>query len=182
MPRRRSTTRRRSDDRVIEGMRAMIHAGIPWRHPASKEERFGHFDLIALVAGHFYPFVEFCTEEDEASQRALWEVLRDDILAQHVKAQPGTRPWAFWIFETTERRRCWGYDTVEDFLADRRGKRIDLAARLEEYPVGARTPRKANYFGMLGVQPGLCVYESEADYLERHGLLGEEEKRWIANQ
>ena len=86
------------------------------------------------------------------------------------------------MFETTELRRCWGYDTVEDFLADRRGKRIDLAAWLEKYPVWARVAGKANYLGMLGVQPGLCVYESEADYLERHGLLGEEEKRWIASQ
>lgn len=107
MPRRRATTRRKSDLRVIEGLRASIAAGAPWRPSKADGNDFGWSDLRALLHGAFY-FPEFCREDDEESVRALWEPLRADFLSGHIKREPGTRPWAWWAFDAPESRKIVG--------------------------------------------------------------------------
>jgi hypothetical protein len=61
-------------------------------------------DLRGLVTGHFFECVlRYCQEDNEESQRALWEVFREDILTAQKKYAPGTKPWGC-RFDPTERR------------------------------------------------------------------------------
>jgi len=40
--------------------------------------------------------------EDRA--RALWDAMREKLLADWLRARPGTRPWGWWAFDSTEPR------------------------------------------------------------------------------
>jgi hypothetical protein len=115
MPRRRQKTRnRRVSDAVIERLRAEIAAGHPWLHAKSNESVEGQFDLLGLVFGAWYRFSHFIDEDSDDSVREMWDALRDDILTEHAKRRPGTRPSAWWRFQATEERhRIGGRGTVE---------------------------------------------------------------------
>jgi hypothetical protein len=53
-----------------------------------------------------------CHEHDEGSQRALWEELTDDIVREHLKYSPGTRPWGWRKWEAPELRRVVGRECI----------------------------------------------------------------------
>lgn len=79
---------------------------------------------------------------------AAWDGNREEYLAAWVDARPGTRPWAWWRFEAPEPRRI----------------------------VSGRARVAGEFFGLPDMAtPGemVAVYESEAAYLERLGLLTE---------
>ena len=55
----------------------------------------GWHELRGLVTGRFFEcFDRYCRAADEESQRALWEVFREDILAAQKKHAPGVKIWA----------------------------------------------------------------------------------------
>lgn len=45
---------------------------------------------------------------DRDAMRAAWESLRDELLPQWIAEKPGSRPWAWWIFDAPERRQRVG--------------------------------------------------------------------------
>ena len=119
MPRRMKKIRsRRASDPALERMREAIAAGYPWRYADGRV--FGYFDLLLMTKGYSYGFEDFITQGDEESKRALWEDLRGDILSQHVKLRPGTRPWAWWQYDKPELRRLLRIDP--DLLACDEGR------------------------------------------------------------
>jgi hypothetical protein len=74
-------------------MKQMIIDGNIW-HP-EREHRPGYHDLRGLITGHFFECLSrYCREDDEESQRALWDIFRDDILAAQAKYAPKQKPWA----------------------------------------------------------------------------------------
>jgi hypothetical protein len=88
----------------------MISSGIIWTDCGLPHVCLGDGDVWALVTGSFFEFcLDFCTTEGDDETKKLWEKLRDDILREHVKHQPTTRPWAWWQWEKPEPLR-----TVED--------------------------------------------------------------------
>jgi hypothetical protein len=68
-------------------------------------------DLLALVTGLFYfrDFIQITNprgaEDDRETQLFLWRKLKEDILREHIKHRPGSRPWAFLKLEDREERR-----------------------------------------------------------------------------
>jgi hypothetical protein len=56
----------------------------------------GYFDLVGLITGRFVErqHLQFCRPDDEESQRALWEIFRDDILKAQNYFAPDEKPWA----------------------------------------------------------------------------------------
>jgi hypothetical protein len=55
----------------------------------------GWHELRGLVSGCWFEcFDRFCRAHDEATQRAFWEIFREDILAAQKKHAPGTKIWA----------------------------------------------------------------------------------------
>jgi hypothetical protein len=61
-----------------------------------------------LLTGVYFYFLDqpSASEDDPPSDdvlRAAWESLREELIAEHVAAQPGTRPWGWWRFDSPER-------------------------------------------------------------------------------
>jgi hypothetical protein len=111
----RHTLQRRTDNRIIDELRQLILAGIPWRPPNIGESARGYGDLIYLVKGHYYPAAcDFVRDQDDRETLLLiWAELRQDIIEQHIQREPGTRPWSFWHLEDREPR---GDESECDYL------------------------------------------------------------------
>ena len=149
-------------------MRETIASGAPWEKGGGNRGQ-GFFDLLGLVTGHFFDFgLHFCQEHDEESQKALWQELRQEILAEHIKRRPRTRPWGWWKFEARQMRRVIGLDI------DTMGDDADRKPAFED--PNLRDFFKKNYFGRPNVYDGF-LYEEESDYLARLKLLTPEEKK-----
>lgn len=88
--------------------------------------------------------------------RGLWQRIREPMLRAFAKHHPGRRPWAWWEFEATQPR-----------------ERVVM-----EGPQAVPSPLKFGYpTGYDGCAVDLnTLYESEADYLGRLGLLMEGEQ------
>ena len=91
---------------VIEQLRRNVLAGIPWRQPETRDEGLGYGDLIYLDSGHHYAIAcDFIHQKDDTETLvAIWSELREDLLREHIKRQPGTRPWAWWREDREQRR------------------------------------------------------------------------------
>jgi hypothetical protein len=65
--------------------------------------------LMLLTGVYFYFLDPAPAREDTPPSddvlRAAWELLREELIAEHVAAEPGTRPWAWWRFDASEQRR-----------------------------------------------------------------------------
>lgn len=119
--------------------------------------------------------------------RADWHEFRDELLQEWIEHNPGTRPFAWWRFDATERRRPT--DGRPHPFDD--PKRIAAVARhYEQYPGNARDMDRL-YFGVPAIVfgDGLRRYESERKYLERLALMfpGEtdlpgDDKKWPVYQ
>jgi hypothetical protein len=168
MPVRKKTSlSKRLNQRVLDEMRETIASGAPWEKGGGNRGQ-GFFDVFGLVSGSFFDFgLRYCQQHDEESQKALWQELRQEILAEHIKRQPGTRPWGWWKFDAPQMRRVIGVDK------DTVGEESGLPA-FEDPSLPGHF--KENYFGRPNVCDGF-VYETEGAYLARLKLLTAEEKR-----
>jgi hypothetical protein len=106
-----------------------------------------------------------------------WAAHGADILVEWIAAQPGTRPDAWWRFDSprcpilAERNsHCW---FAADMIEGRR-KLSGSGVREWEHP-GFSAMVPTWHLGiprMAGVDPDdPPVFETQADYLRRHGLL-----------
>jgi hypothetical protein len=79
---------------------------------------------------------------------AAWKALRSELVAEHVRENPGTRPWAWWEYEAPGPR--------------------------QQINPGPEPEGPADWYGMPHRYDGMPpsnMYEPEADYLSGHGLL-----------
>src|SRR5215471_16892108 len=74
-------------------LRQLIRSGEPWM----KDKWYNNSRVADLICGRFY-FED--SWEDETARRAAWEELKPDILERHITHMPGTRPSAWWDYET----------------------------------------------------------------------------------
>lgn len=102
-----------------------------------------------LLFGHDFDIFDG-PDLDADGLAAAWEELHEELLAAHIAEHPGTRPWAWWAFDAPESRRFLG-DEPEDLS-----------------PFGV-------WYGMASSW-GCAFYETEADYLDRLGLLTDAER------
>jgi hypothetical protein len=161
MATRKELTRvRRIDDRILEGLRGSIRRTVPWIIPVELPAR-GHADLIFLVEGLYYPVCDYIRSvKDEEISKEIWWELRQDILNEHIKHRPLTRPWSFYALEDREPRR----------RPDRKPCKCPLDGR--QHP--GLPPQSMSWFGRI--RGCRCEYESEASYLKRLRLLLPDEK------
>ena len=104
---------------------------------------------------------------DVGAQRMKWKRYRDDVLGWWIAGNPGTRPAAWWEFESPEaRRRVSGLDGAE------RAAQVErLSSTYPGVPWGAGPLRRGVPRHALWGDD----YETEREYLNLHGLLGSEE-------
>jgi hypothetical protein len=100
-----------------------------------------------------------------SSAEEAWEELRDELLPRFVLEHPGTRPWAWWRFDAPEptRQLFGGYDA---FLKSIPPLLID---EILDWGTG--------WYVSVGINEMADppVVETQAGFLERHGLLTEPE-------
>lgn len=106
--------------------------------------------------------------EDDAI--AAWEILRGELLVKHIAETPCTRPWAWWRFEEHEPRLCVSSPPrgLEDDDTHPNEPEDDAFNNF-----GVRSP----YWDM---DRGELLFESQAHYLKRYGLLTKGETRYLA--
>lgn len=101
-------------------------------------------------------FAEFVLDEREAV--ALWLEHSDDLLPPFVLRHPGERPWAWWLLAVREH-----------------GPRRQLKS-------GPRALAEPTWFGISptwSAPPPCDMHETQQSYLQRHGLLTEDEQRLL---
>ncbi|HJU18585.1 MAG TPA: hypothetical protein VJ770_19205 [Stellaceae bacterium] len=103
----------------------------------------------------------------------LWEAIRDDVIAEHVRNYPGTRPRGWWAFDAPEPRRKLG-GTGEPRGTSLCG--LTPSGLYDDYP----KPRELDNPYLKGYPTDPAdppVFESQAAYLDRHGLFLPGERR-----
>jgi hypothetical protein len=96
----------------------------------------------------------------EREAATLWKSYRHEVMEWWIEQKPCSRPARFWEFELSEPRKRLGGTGEPDVSTDyKKGIPSDWEAIDPEDPP---------------------TFESEAAYLERHGLLTKSEKQWLA--
>ena len=121
------------------------------------------------------------TNPDRERMQADWEQYRDDLLAEWIQKHPGTRPFAWWLFDSPERRRT-ADGSVHPFDNPERIAHVEECRLLyPNSPMDAYRLRYGRPSTHVGFGDGLVRYESEADYLSRLDLLLPGEAELIAD-
>lgn len=112
---------------------------------------------LRLLSGHDLAFMGDDPPLDDDELAEAWTDLRDELLADFIASHPGSRPWAWWAFDAPEPRR--------------------------QIAPGPAAVGPDLWFGLprlyAAVSPH-AMYESERDYLARHGLLTDGERLSLA--
>jgi len=117
------------------------------------------YEWLAGDMGQVGDFDVYLMSNRPEATRRLWMQHRQEILDQWQDTQPCRRPWAWWLFESPGRRQRLG--GVGEL---RGGYRIHIH---EGVPV-TWDPTSLD-------ADDLPLYESQAAFLERHGLLSARE-------
>ncbi len=135
----------------------------------------GH--IRQLITGHDFriPAKAFGRDDDFQREDALeaWAALREELLHEHIREHPCTRPWAWWHLENRELRQ-----------------RVDGGIHPCENPARRPDPylddgpaRPATWYGrpryISHPDDFEAVYESVAAYLLRLNLLTRKEREYL---
>lgn len=149
--RRRLKEKKLQTQALYAQLREAIRSGEPW----IKDTRYNNSHVADLVRGNFY--FEDSWEDEKAKQEA-WEELKSGILEQHIQHRPGTRPAAWWDYETVD-----GKKPLRRMVS---GRAPQIIAKTS-FGIPSCTA------GSYPDQP--ACYESELEHLERNQLLFKEE-------
>jgi hypothetical protein len=120
--------------------------------------------------------------ESAVTGRRLWSMFGAEITEEHIREYPGTRPLRWWQFDAPKpRQRLGGVGTP----------RHDRLADAEHYVLGVPdawiTADDVRTYRLIGSDLGVPaldpsdppLFESEAAYLKRHGILAGAESRLL---
>jgi hypothetical protein len=147
MPRKRRHAKLRRET-LSTGVRAHLEVG----HLSGGEKPEGWLEVYFLGS---------------KERQVLWELHRAAILSAWIVHHPGTRPWAWWMFEATEPRRC--VVGAELLMLKHDPDDWQFVWHAAHGVPAFRQSRPRGYVGFPAV-------ESQARYLARLGLLGVEER------
>ena len=150
-------------------------------------ERAGwdHYHRKQLLDGSHYFFGEGIGREGSLNEpldvdrmKRAWEELRTELMAKWIKENPCTRPYAWWRFDSPERRRCTSgvhpFHTKEHTTETARIKaKYPNGVKLDALSYG--TPQ----YHMRHADKSVCQFEIEPDYLKHFGLLTEGEAKLL---
>jgi len=121
-------------------------------------------------------------DANTGTMREVWQDLRGDILREWIRANSGSRPWAWWQFDAPERRKRID-GKPHPFLNPERQAIVEQA---EADNPGYRRRVMRLSFGMpcVFITPDdwEATFELEAEYLDRLGLLTPAERKALAKQ
>lgn len=157
MPRKRRRTKERRPRIDWTELREHLHRGCPFGSGPADGCALdgGPLGYLWLLVRGYRPRYPVGTPHDEDLAAALWRELGPEIVLEHARRRPGTRPWGFWAFDAPAPRRSGKAYRGECWL-DAEGKRF----------------HERGFF--CGCADSLAV-ESEAEFLERRHLLTESE-------
>lgn len=115
-----------------------------------RDPRRERWEIGALLNGHCWRFI---FPGGGRSYREAWDYYRDRIREPFIKANPGKRPYAEWVFELVP---AYGERRII------RENTLDREAWTQ--------------WGILHTNTIPPIQEPERDYLERHGLLTADER------
>jgi hypothetical protein len=104
----------------------------------------------------------------EEGTKAVWERFREEILTEHIAELPGTRPRGWWAFDAPERRRRLGGVGEPRFTA---WSDMTWNGLFELWFTGP------GWEGTPCDPYDMPTFESQATFLDRHGLLSAAERR-----
>ena len=111
---------------------------------------------------------------DDADAEKCWRDHGPKIMRSWIKSSPGSRPWAWWKFDATERRRCTSgkhpFDEP-DFESQRRKTELDIAELRFGIP---------QYYSAEQIASKIS-FETEEVYLKRLNLMSDYELILLAN-
>jgi hypothetical protein len=113
---------------------------------------------------------------DDSRHRRLWLASRERLVASQITAHPGTRPFAWWAWDTAEPRRRLGGtgDACHDVLAYTPWFRFGLPVVFVSERL--RSVLSADFRGTPVDPQDPPVFESQAAFLDRHGLFAPGER------
>lgn len=133
----------------------MIEAEILEAKPCYPGDQY----ITELLSGFDF-FGDSFGGDEELRQRA-WRLFREQILALWTKYKPGTRPWAWWHYDAPGSRLRLGGEGI----ACGEKTRFGVPCRWEN--IARDNPP---------------LYESEAAFLSRYGLLADKERRALTEE
>ena len=163
MPRRRRTEKAKPHSDISDGMMAYLTD-----EPIAESDSETVFKVCMLSAG-----------SREEGLRELWKSARSEVLATWISKNPGTRPRVWWQFDAPRQPLgrfpgCfWDGELPEPrkFISGAGCDASLISAYMPSYESGLPTA----WAGYEAADPP--VFESQAAYLSRHGLLTASEKR-----
>ena len=118
-------------------------------------------------------------------QRLLvWKKVREEVLSQWVKDYPGSRPWAWWRFDSPRMALLKDRPFVRDRVCEPRrklsgaGKPLYLRYKVLLPEINFGIPQ--SWYGYNLDDPP--VYESQASYLKRLDLLLKNEEKRLTTE
>lgn len=152
------------------------------REKRKMKNHIGNIDIYFLEhgtveGGPAHDDFELFLKTDE-EWKNLWTEQRDKILESWIREHPCSRPWAWWKFDAPEpRRRIGGVGTPSHEV-------LSVAPCYEfGLPTGWIGEFEERHFENckgLGINVNdPPIFESQATYLNRHGLLTESEKKYL---
>ena len=116
----------------------------------------------------------------DVKPQELWEKYRDDFLPRFITTNPGRRPLPWWQWDGPKRDTGTGA-FFEPLPEPRRRIGGKGQTTWERYPAVMPTYKKGVPSAWDSVDKGDPPrFESEARYLERHGLLTDAERKYLA--
>lgn len=109
-----------------------------------------------------------------------WELCREELLRAWIEEKPGTRPWAWWeqaVQEYGVRKRLGGVGMLwSECLAYLPSAAFGIPCSwLDNSDVELFRSVNPNFKGVAFDKDNPPLYETEAAFLQRHGLLTESE-------
>ncbi len=153
------------------------------RKPHRRRRAWTNLHRLQLLHGHDFVGGAFGSGDafDVDQAREAWSDLRDELLADHVREHPGTRPWGWWAFDTREPMRRTGTMKFKPGIGPKDPRRFDRDSREFVPEVDFPRDKRAAYWkrhyltadaaAIERFDQAHAVYESECEYLERLGLL-----------
>lgn len=109
-----------------------------------------------------------------------WSISRKKILKSWIGAHPGTRPYAWWCFEAPDaRRRVGGTGTPKHEVLQYAAAYMFGIPRYWITQQDTEIPGRFGFKGNPVDSNNPPLFESQAAYLDRHGLLTELERKML---
>ncbi len=127
--------------------------------------------------------------------KSLWEKAKDTILENFIQQHPCCRPWGWWCFDAPRWNDsdtdCYWHGTLPEprQRIGGSGRSLNETGSVPSFSFGLPSSWPTAVYADAGLAAVNDVpdpldpptFESQASYLQRHGLLTDAEKRWLKN-